>query len=518
MIVSFQNQYYTFTVTLKNGVNEITLGTAAIEELIISENIFQWYSSGHIIIDNTYLNFFRYSDDNPREQIPVQNKFYKFRSDGRDTIHITIKPEKDQNSANMIKDEKWILELEAVVYDIEELTGESNENKSIKLYFHDKTFQMMTEKNAEFSTAKKGLELSGKTAYDANNNERSLRTGQAIEELLKSTGFEKHCKLIEPGTTNEFWDMGDKKNTVFYSSPSNSRVIQDLQYLLDIHCGDESTGYDPCLFKLERNEEMGKARQFTLKPLTSYFKKAGNSVDFPKEYQIELFTIKSLSDEKPDETKQKTFRVPIVPNMELKQNFYSFDYSTIETYQFMDFSPIDATKNLTNYFLVNYNATNRQFNIQKDTIEDAENHIKEKYLVEVMSPDKALFMPKNNYMTSGDNTTVRYTLNFTESARKSEGRNKTILTTLFKNMAIGFTVMGATIRQPGRFIGVLQGKSQNDQDYDNRLEGQFFLTQVNHIFSPKSMKYMNELVGVKMHMFNNEKLAIPYTDDLHTMQ
>lgn len=520
-VINFQSQDYLLDITISNGKNNIVLGTAAILELVINENIFQWYSSGHIIIDNTYLNFFRYSDEG-KTTIAPEKAYYKFRSDGRDTIHIIAKPEKNQQDSFGgfdLMEENWILELEGIIYDIEELPSNDTEKKQIKLYFHDKTYQMMTEKNIEFSTAKKGLELSGKDPYSATNNDRALRTGQAISELLKDAEFTKHCQLIGEDS-NEFWNMGDDKNTVFYTSPSNARVSQDLQYLLDIHCGDESTGYDPCIFKLERNKEPGKARQFTLIPLQEYFKKAGKAQDAPGEYLLELFVIKSLSDAKDADIGSKINRTPIMPNVELKQNFYNFDFSTITSYQFMDLSPMDATRDLTNYFLVNYNIVNHQFNIQKDMLTDVAKHMQEKYMIELMAqdPEKCLFLPQNKFAKDGYNTTVRYTLNFTESSRKSEGRNKAILSALFKNMSIGFNAIGATIRQPGRFIGITQGKVKNTQDYDNRLEGQFFITQVSHIFKPMELRYYNDIVGVKFHNFAPDELEIPYDDDVEIMQ
>lgn len=514
-VVTFQNQYYTFDVSLKNGINDISLGTAAIEELVISENIFQWYSSGYIIIDNLYLNLQRYSKvEIPNaKKIPIEQKYYKFRSDGRDTIHIKIRPNKNEQYSEFL-DKNWILELEASIYDIEEMQGETTEAKTIKLYFHDKMYQMMTERNVEFSTAIKALELKNKSPYYATNNDRALQTGVAINELLKTAGFEKNCRLFD----SDEWNNGDENNSVFYTSPSNSRVSQDLFYLLDIHCADQSYNYDPCLFRLERNTEFGKARQFSIKPISEYFKKAGNNSQSPKEYQLELFNIKRSSDSDTTTIGDKIIRVPTKPNTELRQNLYSYDYSTIESYQFMDFSPIDATTDITNRMLVNYNIINHQFNIQKDYISDAEDHIKGRYLEGIMSPEKVLLVPKNTYASEGKNTVVNYTLNFTESARFSEGRNKIIQSILFKNMSIGFSVMGASIRQPGRFIGIMQGMANNDQDYDNRLEGQFFITQVVHRFNPKQLTYFNDIVGVKMHLFSKEQQEIPYNDDVLVMQ
>ena len=520
-IFNFTNQDYECTIILKNGINEVTLGAPAIKELVIKENIFNWYSTGYIVLDNTYLNMFRKSVMPEKMQKKEETKqaetkmFYKFRSDGRDTLIISIKPSltSTEGKTDFIDINKWSIELECSIYDFDE-PNDISEKKELKLYFHDKMFQMMIEKNMEFSTAKKAIQNNGVDIYSANNNQRSLRTGEAISELIKDAGFEKHCQKVEDTL---FWNMGDDKNTVFYTSPANSRVIQDLNYFLDIHCGDESTGFDPCIFKLERPEKSGEPRQFTLIPLSEYFAKAGNNIDEePKEYQIEFFNIQTFADTDSTSVKNKT-KIPTKPNVALKQNFSTTGYNTISNYSFFEMSPIHATTDITNYLLVNYNMTNKQFNIQQDRLEDAEKHIIEKYLVNVVCQDNAMVFPVNNYAKQGHNTTVKYTLNFTESARKSEGRNKIILASLFKNMAISFDTTGATIRQPGRFFGVRYTKNENEQDYDNRIEGQYFATEVNHIFRPTQKQYVNEIVGVKMHLFKKDEYEIPYDSDVENI-
>lgn len=520
--LNLQNQDYEFEIKISNGINEITLGTEAIIYLSITENLFRWFDMGTIILDNLYLNLNRYpeyDDSNKVSDDVLKKTFYKFRSDGRDTIKISFKPVKNEKYEQYILEKNWNLELEGVIYDFEDVDIENNENKKVVLYFHDKSYQLMKEKNAEFSTATKALEKNGKSIYSATNQDRSLRTGEAIAELLKETGFSKHCELVEDETQ---WSKGDEKNTVFYTSPSNYKVSQDLQYLLDIHCGDESTNYDPCFFKLERPTELGKVRQFTLKPISEYFKKAGNSDSDPREYQIELFKIASMSDTQKDGVNAeapKVYKAPKTINKEFKQNYFILDFSVINAYKFLEMSPKDATEDISNHFLVNYNVKNKQFNIQMDKVEDARDHIKDKYIKDnVMSKDQSIIFPINNLAKDGYNTTVDYTLNFTESSRKSEGRNKVIISALFKNLGISFRALGATLRQPGRFIGIILGRYNNEQDYDNRLEGQYLITEVTHEFEPKKKTYYNNIIAVKSHLYEKDKFEIPYDDDVELIK
>ena len=157
---TFNGNDFECIIRITNGVNNIFLNSEAWDELYIEEDLFTWWNKGSITLKTPYDSFERASpeaklltggDDN--------NLVYKFRNDGRDTIFISIVPKKANPLGEDIgdfKDQLWRIELEAVIYDVEDLSHRNVTDKSKKLYFWEKTYQLMREKNIEFTTATTG--------------------------------------------------------------------------------------------------------------------------------------------------------------------------------------------------------------------------------------------------------------------------------------------------------------------------------------------------------------------------
>ena len=74
---------------------------------------------------------------------------------------------------------------------------------------------------------------------------------------------------------------------------------------------------------------------------------------------------------------------------------------------------------------------------------------------------------------------------------------------LFSNLCISITTRGLTHRQPGRFFG-LSKQSLNDKEYDHKLEGQYFITNVKHHFSNTERGYYTEILGVKPQVYRED--------------
>ena len=98
-----------------------------------------------------------------------------------------------------------------------------------------------------------------------------------------------------------------------------------------------------------------------------------------------------------------------------------------------------------------------------------------------------------------------------EVTRLAEGRNKLLRYYLFSNLAINFSTRGLTIRQTGRFFG-LSKQNLNDKEYDHKIEGQYFVTNVIHFFDNKSRSYTTDLIGVKTHTY--EEITKFQSDDV----
>lgn len=506
---TFNGNDYECIIRITNGVNDIYLKPEAWDNLYIEEDIFDWPMRGSIIIKSPYDTFERTSKEAMVLTGADEKKLiYKFRNDGRDTIYISIYP-RDTNPLNLnvgdFPENLWRLELEGVIYDTEDLDHSNITNKIKKLYFWDKTFQMMLEKNVEYSTATVGTNKGKAGLHKLNNVDRALKTGEAIGELLKNdTDFAKHS---ENYGNPDLWDMGDDENLIFYTSPTNSKFIDDLNYLYDAHTSDISRKYQPCILKLERAEEKMKSKQFSLLSIESYFKKAG--VGSPGEYQTEHYFLEEPS-QTPALQELVIKKAPLSSETATKTDVKAEDYSKIFNYQLVDFSGSEYASSLHNRFISSFNPKDGQFNIE------IKNHKSEKFKEfylenikpNVLTRETEDRLPLTRYITEGYNSKYYYSEDETELGRICVGRNKLLKYYLFSNLGITFSLRGMTIRQPGRFFG-LSKRTLNDKDYDHKLEGQYFVTNVVHYFSNSERNYSTQMVGIKTHTFQNQNPLQP---------
>lgn len=499
-IYNFNNQDYEFTIRIFNGVNDVYLTNEAWDDLYLEEDIFDWKVKGSIIINSPYNSFERESSESMLVTgVEKEKLVYKFRNDARDTIFISIKPKSAQipglSEEIEFNDAKWLLEVECVIYDVEDITGRNITNKAKKLFFWEKTYQMMLEKDSSFSTANTGENV-GKTNIDQlDNSERALKGGEAIGELLKSDDmFKKHANNVSNAT---FWDKGDDKNKIFFTSSNGDKFIDNLNYLNQFMVSSEADGFQPCILKFERASKSMSPKQFSLKSVKKYFEKAGK--DKAKEYQIEHFFFEEHSEDS---------KVPFINkspvNSDINAEIKADQYNTIKSYQLTDLSGLDYSQNLTNYRVVSYNSANRQFN------EEANKHKAEQYKeyfnttvknnILTNKPDDRL--PFTPYIKAGLNTKTVYSVRADEVSRMADGRNRLLKFYLFSNLAICFAVQGLTLRQPGRFFG-LSKLTGNNTDFDSKMEGQYFVTNVIHHFSNKQRAYQTQVTGIKTHTYKD---------------
>jgi hypothetical protein len=497
---NFNGQDYDVVVRLFNGVNDVYLTNTAWDNLILEEDIFNWSIKGSIAVNTPYDSLERESVESILSTGQQKEKLiYKFRNDCRDTLFISIKPKQEDLKGipidpTELSDKKWRIEIEAVIYSVEDLPHVNVTDKRKKLYFWEKTYQMMLEKDSEYSTGLAGSNQGKESIDQLDNSDRGLPSGESLGSLIKNdSDFSKHSLLV--GTSE--WDNGSDEMKIFYSSPVGAKFIDDLNYILNYTIATKQDNYQPCILKFERAEKSMQPKQFSLKPIKRYFDLAGNQLDAPKEYQIEHFFIKENSDS------AKTPRISKTPlASDSKSEIKADEHSIIRGYQLVDLNGIDYSKNLANYRVVSFNSTQGQFN--EESNRHNANQYKEFFDTTIRpsvltnnKTDRLVFTP---YIESGLNTKTIYSLRDTELFRLADGRNRMLKYYLFSNLAISFSTRGMTIRQPGRFFG-LSKLDLNDKEFDHKLEGQYFVTSVIHHFSNTKRVYHNQLIGVKTHTF-----------------
>jgi hypothetical protein len=367
---------------------------------------------------------------------------------------------------------------------------------------------MMLEKNIEFTTATVGDNKSKTDQYKLSNEDRSLKTGQAVGELLiNDPDFMKYANLYADA---DEWNMGDDKNKILYSSPTNNKYIDDINYILMRHTSTESENFQPCIFKFERANQKGQPKQFSLMSMKAYFEKAGKQE--PGDYQIEHLIFEEFNE-------TSTPSVPIIKvpqqttlSLDINKNITAEDYSTIKQYKIVDLSGLDNAKNFHNRFITSFNDKKGQFNIEikEHKSEKFKDFFKDNIVPNILTLQTEDRLPLTPYVQNGYNSTYHYSTYQSEQARIADGRNKLLKYYMFTNLGISFVCRGLTIRQAGRFVGVARN-TKNDKEYDNKLEGQYFLTNVVHHFSNRTRSYFTHMVGVKTHTYQ-ELTQLPQTD------
>lgn len=290
MEYTFNNQSYDIDIVIRNDKNSLSLTKNAFTELSFEEDLFQWEIGGYIVLNNRYEMFRK----NPDPSVENPNSFYKYMGNGQDIISIKIHPKlfgaaDNQNKTTPgIKElpfKQWGIQFEGVIFDMEDLGGDG-ENKMLKLMFMERAMFQMMNLNMDYSTMDMATEgIDDETVIKMDNYERSLKVGDAIYSLLKTAELEKHC--LNYGTDK--WNLGDDKHKMFYTSPTTHTCAQDLHLLTTLHTSDEAHHYEPCFFVFDRNETPDTPKQFSVTPISEYFKKAG--VGAPLEYSVEHFTL-----------------------------------------------------------------------------------------------------------------------------------------------------------------------------------------------------------------------------------
>jgi len=496
----FNNQGFDIEIILYNGKNKLSLTKNAFRELTFIEDLFDWPTKGYIVLDNQY-EFFRRLPDLATGENP--NAFYKFLGNGKDLIKIMIHPKKLEDriagEANFdlpFAFDKWGIEFEAIIYDVEDLDSDSINSKLIKLFFAEKPYFDMLNRNVEFSTTEKATE--GKSIEEIiqmTNTERALKTGDCIYEFLKKNELEKF--LQNYGT--EKWSEGDEKNKIFYTSPSSQKAIQDLSYLLSLHTADEAHKFEPCFFKYERALMRGEPKQFSLMPISEYFKKAGK--DSPGEYATDHFFIQNVA-----QTEQTAIEISKAPEsgFNFNNDVKAIEFSDIKTYKFLENQATTNIDLFANIFNISFNNIDGQFNFEKieNTAEEVRTFIKDNYIKELKtSGNNDARITLNKEIKDGTNSKIQYTNIKTREGRYAVGRNRLILNQLFNSIGISFPAKGMTIRQPARFFSVSKKGEINDKDFDHRIEGQYLATNIQHTFKTDESNYYNKITGVKCHVW-----------------
>lgn len=452
-------------------------------------------------------------------------KSYIFRGDGYDLLRVMIMPKSTvadgpygENGLDIShNDTKWMLSYLFSVYEIEDVNEvpqlqgfAATYMKCLKLKFHDVRYQMLITSNLEYSSAEpKDETFKPDFESEMAPGQGVLYTGDMLKDIFNyalTNPLLGGCKEFEI-TSKDDWDKG--KAQLFYTSPAQWSAHDDVQYVYSHHIsekelisgfGDDTKCNDMCLLHTERASLFPLLEELRLTPLSTFFEKAAGNDGTPGELQKEHFFITSNSQEV-DIT--NLYRAPIGGDEDKNVDLKTSKYGQINSYSFVDMSP-DVNSNMfcsTPVYSVDIGM--RQFNVEfkgNDVI-SARRLISTGYISKLFkegdNPEE-LFLPTIHKNKSDVNIFPTFSLNGNNPAvRQRNGMHHLLYTGVFQNACICFKVLGLTFRESGTFIGIDRADGCADNDYNNKLYGQWFVVKVEHIFEAGA--YVNIIYAVKVH-------------------
>lgn len=482
-------QLWNYKVTFNNHEQPVyEPAPHAIKLIFIEDSFLNWPLQGYITMDERMEGFERsYIDE-----------FLHLRTDGRLEVLIEIWPTPREG---VLPDRIWKIVIEAVVYDIEDLSHENMTTKAKKLYWWDKKFQLMQEQTIQWSTATGKRYISPPPPAPiahATDDQRSMFTGEAIASLIEAMGYEDYINFDK-------WDMGAGK--IHHTARSDWSIWDNIQYILKYHISSDGK-YDICQFSWNRGEEL-----WELIPYNKLFEDAGKDPEKPGELQLEhiFFENRSMEGrEKPVETPVSPWKAPYLEEISYEIDIKASDYNFIRNYQFSQTSGMDSSRAYITKPIYSHWHKKKQFDC--DVEENEIKRIKEKqyipnyvdnllgdypvFVLNLTKKEEIALEPSWSPASIIDPDTDRL-------CRSVQGRGSTLLESIFMNQCLVVRLQGSTHRIAGTFIAVDRLNEDSDTDFDYQICGQYLVANVKHIMRYQS--YVTDLTLVKVHAYDKLK-------------
>lgn len=499
-VTQIGNQFYYIEVCFYNGVyeNPVFLPFNIIEELMIKQNLSQWWTTGHIILNNDYQFLEKGADiKKPSGEWSSINGYICDRPDGRNKFSIRLYPTNisDSQANDFVKRNIDDFEIchDFVVYDVQDVPTQNAEKKYKKYYLWDERYQLFLERNLEWSTALAAKKLFKIESF-TRDIDRKLNPNLALLSLINDAsfypdgspikvGFSGNGKINDPeyfisDIKDEEWDVGveDEKNRIFYSCLAGTNVIDAIN---DIYPYCQSSDGFPVILSLGKSTS---DKRFKLKSLKAIF---DESYKNQKERLIFFDTKDADVSNKTWAAKGPEFGVNQNQESELL-NFTSGIASKVTSYQFVPMSPVDDL-NFATSPLSYFNPETSEFNINfsKNTIENFYTKAKEmaSNLFNLKKDKRGDVLLKINKMKE-DTGIIKHKFSALETVPENLPMVQMLKDFIFLNQSLVFSTYGLTIRNPGNFF-TLESIHSSDKpnDFWDKFLGQWMIVDVEHKFT-----------------------------------
>lgn len=523
------------------------INPASVLNLTIIDTFNDWVSEGS-------MTFMYLPEDAPRTSVggqpnntatkgAIENgqmlKACQFRADGFDMLRFRASPSKKNKTKNSIpqtgnelnfndKDPNWCLSYLFSIYDIEDVTENvaeinalgSTYMRCLKVYFRDIRYQVLKTTNIEYSTTmptevafpntnsglyNEGVKFTGDAMQDVINK---VIDNQDIFDSTKSAAGELFPTSFEDEAVT--WDKGGSQ--MFYTSPAGYSAYDDLTYLYSHHVGSKqltnSTINDMCILHTSKSKTFQNIQPLCLTPLSDFFEKSTNGEE-PGELQLEHFFVTNQTEQKA----MGNWKAPISSKDD--RDLKTAKYGQIINYSFVDMSPDVNSGLFSTRPVYSVDIKNRTFNVEfeNNDVVTARKLLTEAYITKLYTADKSrpnekLFLPTIHQSKKTMNMFPSFSLNGdNKETRQRNGIHQLLYTGLFQNACVCFSTLGLTLRNSGSFIAIDEINGGKNNDYANKLYGQWFVIKVEHIF--ESGTYINNIYAVKMHRYTDPITTFP---------
>ena len=524
--VLIRDQYYDIRITMYNMITKpFVIPFKAVEGLVIEENLAHWWTKGWIILKNDFellergvkTTILRSANADGSVQTQTTgdavDPLYLFRHDARNKINIRIFPILEESS--LVPEDKWEMNYDFIIYDIEDLPSPNCVRKNKKLYFIDEKYQLFSERNICWSTSTHGpASKASVPAWQLPDEERTMNANMAVASILEAAGGNDKDNETRLSNYNVGYDDGgsiDKPNlyidsidssnwnsdgalaaeseaAIMYTSPANATVLDDLEYVLSFTKGSDQ---GPVFLRFGRDTNNKK---WQLLSLSDYFSKSE---------QIERLI---LQDGLEPVVNVYTPRANSTVGGNIL-NFTSGRASLIKKYKFAAMASIDDDR-IINRPMHHYDFLTGEYNItySNNTAIDVVTKLKEIASNGLYNFSSGSGRPGTPQLLLNINKTKSLGVSIVNhlSVQNHGPSNLTqiqmIKDSLFLNQSLYFQAEGLTFRTPGKFVFIDRFDSTELNSFDDKFLGQWFITKVTHFFTPE--QYLTDVVATKIDSYN----------------
>jgi len=463
---------YIYNIVLFNSNSDaVILSQDAIKLLVIEDKITEPFTDGFIIIDNT--------NNVLQRSYKIDNKLieaeFDFNMSDRDYLAVEIIPKfTEEQKKGDIDSKLWNLSYLFTIYDTEDIDTESSGESIKKLYFEDHQKFELSDKISNYSSS--NYKKDNIPQYLRDDSDRTEYTGNILKQLFESA--------FKSSKFSDIWDIGSNK--IFYTSPAGSDYLSDYKYIYNLH--QSAVINDFCILSKERYTELWKLESFS-----DIIGKALNINDKNKsgEYQIEAFSIADMAEMPiiPLETKVPT-------DYSVNINIAFGDLSKIDNFKLIEIARQDIMDEFKTSVAFSYNFDDGKFKIEHHDINDIKTFYETEYISKLKSKG-SIFKIGDNQL---NNLNVNYNYGSTyqpDNTFEHLSRNNVLKSAYLMGLGVEFSSIGMTHRQSGSFFSIRKDHNYYNNEFESKLQGQWFCTGVTHIFSGSI--YKTDMMGVKLN-------------------